>query len=147
MNCSQFVGHLNERGVRLLPRGDRFVARGASTLTPWLKQSLAAHREEIAAFVLRGEDVELKPSRARSELRALGFVLIPEIKQWVHPRGDEVGDRILLGLIDPDEVEPAELPVIVASDLREVYPGRYRWSETRDAITKDPFPRLPRVIE
>jgi hypothetical protein len=162
MKASEFVQHLEERGITCAVRGvrgDRFVAKGASTLPAWTKQALTAHRNELTRFLVENVDQELKPKAARAELRRLGFVLVPEINEWLHPMGTEHGDAILLGLIDPAEVEreqeqaakdinapPRPLPrAVPVENLREVYPGRWRWSESEGVRYTDPFPRLNRA--
>jgi hypothetical protein len=136
------------------------TARGASILPPWLKQALAAHRQEVNAFLNTDEDVELKPTRARHELIALGFIQL-ETGEFCHPQGDEKGDAILLGLIDPAVLDaeneqaakdinapPPRLPrAVPVNELREVYPGRWRWSEVGGQLHTDPFPKLKRIEE
>ena len=160
MRCSEFIAHLVERGVRCVLRDGRMVARGASTLPTWTRQALAAHRDELTQFLVDTLDQELKPKRARQELIALGFIQL-ETGVFCHPQGDEKGDRILLGLIDPAVLDaerdiaakdihapPPPLPrAIEVSHLREVYPGRWRWTETGGVFYREPFSRVTRIQE
>jgi hypothetical protein len=155
MKASEFLAHLTERGVRCVVRGDRFVAKGASILPVWTKQALTAHREELRRYLVDGVDQDLKPTAARRELVRLGFIQL-ETGVFCHPQGDHKGDLVLLGLIDPEELAaenaqaardinapPAPPPrAVPVKDLREIYPGRFRWSEDEGVLYKDPFPRL-----
>lgn len=158
MKASVLNHHLHELGVVLHVRDRRLIVRNANTLPAWLLQAVTVHRDAIRTFLVDGEDAEITPEDTRRDLRTLGFIQIPETGTWCWPEGDEKGDLILLGLIDPDvldaEHERARRDInapprtideaVPVDDLRQVYPGRHRWSERRDDITQDPFPRISR---
>ena len=106
-----------------------------------------------------GIDLDIKPTQTQHELIKLGFIQLAETGTWCHPKGDDVGDLILLGLVDPEhldaENDAARRELIglgavlkpkedVITDLREVAPGHLRWSERADTVYADPRPKLPR---
>jgi hypothetical protein len=162
MRASELLAYLRDRGVEPQARGGKLVLANVKSLPTWLLQGVSAHRVDLKAFVERGEDRELTPIVGQTELRRLGFIELPNGK-WSHPRGDEIGNRILLGLVDPKEIDPKntrtrdELNARGANsippraervmDLREVYPGRWRWSETEGHLHRDPFPKIQRLKE
>ena len=160
MKASEFAAHLVDRGASLVLRDGRLIARGASTLPPWTRQALAAHRADLFAYLAHGEDRDLQPTRARAELKRLGFVQIAN-GRFCHPQGDEKGDAILLGLISPDEVdreaEHARRDINAppaprghaqqVEDLHEVHPGRWRWTEHAGGHYQAPFPHVERERE
>lgn len=159
MKASVLNHHLHELGVVLHVRDRRLIVRNANTLPGWLLQAVTVHRDAIRRFLVDGEDAEITPEDTRRDLRTLGFIQIPETGTWCHPKGDEVGDLILVGLIDPVEIaedresERRELIGLgakltpkqgVITDLREIAPGHLRWSERADTVYPDPRPKLPR---
>lgn len=162
MKASELVTHLHGLGVRPALRAGRLSIENGKVLPAWLLQTVTAHRANLVAFLERGEDRDLQPIRAREELKRFGFVQL-ETGAWSHPDGDEKGNLILLGLVDPQVIDDEQararkelialgakpLPprVTDVTDLRQVYPGRWRWSEQRGQLARDPFPKLTRISE
>jgi hypothetical protein len=162
MRASELLAYLCERGVKPGKCGGKFVLANVKSLPSWMLHGVAAHRADLRAFIERGEDRELTPIVGQKELRRLGFIQLDNGK-WSHRRGDAMGDRILLGLVDPQDiadenarardelialgVKPLPPKAEPVMDLREVYPGRWRWSETEGQLHIDPFPKMPRLKE
>jgi hypothetical protein len=159
MKASELLTHLRSLGVDAQLRGPTFIVRNAKALPGWLLQTVTAHRAALKAFLQHDEDRDLQPIVAQHELRRFGFVQL-DTGAWSHPDGDERGNLILLGLIDPQVLDDEQArardqllhlgakrvpptPVDV-TDLREVQPGRYRWSEQGGQLYRDPFAKLKR---
>jgi hypothetical protein len=162
MTVSDFVAHVQRSfPVRFVTVEGRLRVRGLSKLPSWTQHAIAAHREAIAAFIDRAHDAEITPSATRREMRRLGFMEMREVGIFCHPHGDEQGERVLLGLVDPDAIERelddkrTELiglgatPIVKPQkpDVTHVGPGHYRWSEERDQVYAPPFPKLDRTTE
>jgi hypothetical protein len=115
MTTSALLDHVRGLGVDIALRNRLVVVRNAKTLPAWLVQTVTAHRAALKALLDGGEDRDLTPVMGHRELRRLGFSQL-ETGTWCHPRGDAHGERILLGLIDPQEIAAED-----AAGAKELY--------------------------
>jgi hypothetical protein len=151
MKASELLEHLRALGVEPVLRANgRLIVKRAGTLPSYVLNTVAAHRSAVKAFLEGLEDRELEPIHEKRALLALGFVELPEVGILAHPRGDEYGTRVLLGLIDPQEIEAALEARVIEKERKtpvvtQVGPGHYTWIETGDRPWADPFPKLTRI--
>ena len=154
MTASAFIAEVEATyPVTFAAQAERVFVFGRSTL-PWdLRQAILAHRDALWVLLRKGQDAMLHVEKSYEDMTDLGFQKL-EHGKWAHPLGDDFGDRVLVGLIDPVPyveavrkeasalgVRPPEQTV---EDLREVAPGQWRWVQ-RKGRYRDPFPRVTRL--
>jgi len=139
MKASKFIDSIERAfDVAMADQDDRVQVLGHEKLPRHIAQAVAAHRAELLRYLRTKQDVSLSPLRARNELRRLGFGQVPELGGiWVHPDGDDVGDAIVAGLLDPDavreDVEDRNVRLrrmALGLGYRPTTPGSRIWKET-----------------
>jgi hypothetical protein len=155
MTARQFIEEIERtRGVVFVAQSDELLVLRPDSLTPHDRRVVRHHAPELVA-ALHGENRPLRPAIDFDRYSALGFVRIPETGAWTHPEGDEVGDRILAGLVDFDVAEhdatdrrrrAGALPYPRREDavVTEVHPGFVTWQERKGQHVRDPFPKIRR---
>jgi hypothetical protein len=155
MKARQFIEEIERtRGVVFVVQGEELLVLQPEGLTPQDRRVVKHHQRELVT-ALQGEDRPLRPAVGIDRYPALGFVRIPETGAWAHPEGDDVGDRILAGLVDfdvaeRDATERRRRAVALPYPRREdatvtvVHPGFVTWTERKGQNVRDPFPKIRR---
>lgn len=128
----------------LLLRGNALHVLGLRTLPHRVRETIRVNRIDLIGYLRTLEDVGLTPPTALDP-KALGLVQL-ENGEWTDVRGDDARDAVLMGVLEPVDPYPQGPPARKdVEDLREVHPGRYRWTERKGVDHREPFPNIPRI--
>jgi hypothetical protein len=117
MTASRYVQIVEEQLETLLgldAKGGLLVV-SESRLPRAARQALAGYAPQLVQYFQTGIDRELHPGRMQDELESLGFVFLEDAGVYSHLDGDDVGDRILAGIISGDTARA------------QVQAGRRKW--------------------
>jgi hypothetical protein len=115
-----------ECAVRLSAERGRLVLVGS--VPPAVRAALRDFRRDLVSYLTTGADAALDPAK-RGDPAALGFQRLYDKGPVSHVRGDEIGDRVLAGLVDPTDLTgtapPSRSSSLPTAEPIVLRPGRY----------------------